>query len=465
MKDKTSLICKELEELYPDKVVTHITNHHKLYRWVTEACNIQQKNIQEFLTSLGYTYKRHRKYNSTEDIIKGLEEIYPNKIYQNLKTLCTTNSTLYNTVLYKSKHLRISTKAYLKQLGFTAQGNIINLDSKVLIKLYQEYIINRTELIKVLGVTPHYYSSCLLCTDETSVSWECDALSKEEYAAIIAMIEKYMYTYSSPDNSIHIRLYKHKKDNHKFMIFYKNNDIVKCVFTIPTEIQNMLEERGYTRLTERDLTIKRQILSTSDSVYISKNKKEGDIIYVTCPILKRQIINRASYVGLSYKDYMNKLGLNVDFPYQQNLVDITLQEDILKYVNEDGYLHLPNQSAIYYRVKAYCNHNNYKSIKEFAESLGLKYKHTYPSRYVRKRNTMQQHVEMLVKYYVIHENKVYIRSNDPFYMRLKTFSRSMGYTLDEYINQLGYIRILRQDPLLTQYPVYDWRKEAHIYLK
>ncbi|PEK86904.1 HNH endonuclease [Bacillus mycoides] len=322
------------------------------------------------------------------------------------------------------------------------------IDKACIKKLHSEYHCSTTsEFSKILGVTRQYISSIALSTPKRKPKeqWD-DTLTENERKEVFAMIQNRAFTYQA-DKTL-IRIYKHIKNVKQFAIFLKKNDILKCIFTLPSDILNELITYQFHEMDERDFCIMKEIEG--------RGIPKGNIIHLDPDDnLIKMLINRLqASEWSSRKEYINFLGWTY---IDANTISIDeLRQKVLPYIDQDGYFRMRKEDEGYYNLKNTFSRRGFRSTEAWVTYLGFKYKRT------RNMSTEEKYKERL-KCYIVFENKVYIQSisNQGFYNLLFFYGRRKDMTINELLTYLGYDRLYKEElptgftPYIEQPPHYS----------
>ncbi|MGG3942603.1 hypothetical protein ABEV54_14330 [Peribacillus psychrosaccharolyticus] len=318
------------------------------------------------------------------------------------------------------------------------------IDKTCIKKLHHEYQCSTTsEFSKICGVTRSYISSVALSTPkrEPKMHWG-NTLTESEKEEVLVMIRNRNFAYQDDDTLI--RIYKHKTSINQFAIFFKKNDTLKCLFTLPSNISVELVAYRFHEMDERDFRIMKEIEG--------KGIPKGDFVHLDPDDeLINLLINRLySSEWSSRKEYVNFLGWTyVDantISYEE------LREKVLPYIDQDGYFRMRKEDKGYANLKNTFSRRGFRSTEDWVTYLGFKYKRT------RNMSTTEEKYKELLKHFVVYDNKVYIQSvaNQRFYNLLFFYGQRKGMTFNELLKHLGYERMYKEE-LPEGYTSYIWQ--------
>lgn len=306
------------------------------------------------------------------------------------------------------------------------------IDKACIKKLHHEYQCSTTsEFSKILGVSRAYIGSIALSTPkrEQKINWD-DTFTESEKEEVLEMIRNREFTYHYAETLI--RIYKHVDIVRQFAIFYKKNDILKCLFTLPSDILDEIVAYRFHEMDEKDFRIMKKIEE--------KGIPKGEVVHLDPNDELINLLTNRLYSSKwsSRKEYVNFLGWTYMDSNATSFEE--LREKVLPYIDEDGYFRMKKEDEGYYTLKNTFSRRGFRSTAEWVTYLGFKYKR------IRNMPTKEKYKERL-KNYVVYDNKVYIQSvaNQSFYNLLFFYGQRKGMTFNEVIKHLGYVRMYKEE--------------------
>ncbi|WP_141495090.1 hypothetical protein [Bacillus cereus] len=101
-------------------------------------------------------------------------------------------------------------------------------------------------------------------------------------------------------------------------------------------------------------------------------------------------------------------------------------------------VHIPCDDPFHYNMADWASRAGYPSLEAFVKSFGFEYT-SYYKEYMYQRNLNIFKEE--IKRYIVKRNQIYIKSQDPIYVRLHNFAFKRGLKFNEVTEDLGFKRI------------------------
>ncbi|ERI95234.1 hypothetical protein HMPREF1982_00375 [Clostridiales bacterium oral taxon 876 str. F0540] len=443
-----------LEKAYPDKNVRNISQKNK--KLYTEIRNVvKERNIEliDYIKSLGFNYINGWKEELTEkEAINLLKGFFPDSRFRNVSDIAK-NTVLYSYIRKTSKSRGIDTIKYLEHLGFKYEGMVnTRLDIYSICKLNKEYIVNMSELARILGTSRQNLDQKIKSKRKIYESWPEADFTENQIELVINVIKNRDYYYEDMDNGTTIKIFHSAQRDGKNAILYKDNSIVKFKFEIPVRIEKELKLAGFDKYEEQDMEIIKLIESEKKLSEIEEDEYGNRILNVLNTELKNKIITRASYLNMKYADYLQSIGFEVNNKRKYSDKDIV--NLLSRYVIGNNLIKIPVNSRDYIRIFRIAKNRGYNGLEKFIEDYGFKYERI---RYILDIDEKYQ--EIIKRNYIVEGNKIYINSLDPFYNRICSYSYKNSKSPDEYISQLGFERIKSPKELPENYKQFDWKAE------
>lgn len=453
-----------LERIYPDKNVQAISQKDK--KLYTEIRNIiKDKNIDmvDYIKYLGFNYISGWKEEFTEsEAIYLLDVFFPEKRIDNISSLVKKNSSLYNFILKSSKEIGIDTSEYLNKLGFKYNnGNInLNYDIDSLLKLNQDYIVNMSELARLLGTTKQNLDQKLKSKKRIHNSWQEVGFSEEEIDLIINVLRSRNYFYEDKSNEIIVRIYHSSRNDGKNAILYKNVDNIKCFFELPNSIIMEMKLLGFDKYEEQDMEIIKVIYSNEGACEIFEDELGNKVLNVLDAKLSRKIQSRANWIKLKKSEYYKKIGFECEkVKYSDTDINERYTYIIRKnYLVDKNNIYINYLDPFYNRISAFTSTKKI-SLDEYINKLGfqrIKTSNDLPVGFIQfdwktdeinklKDIHSDDNVLLILAGLSNENNEVYLDTTSIAYWNLWKISNIRNIGINELIESLGYKRLYAWD--------------------
>lgn len=382
-----------------------------------------------------------------------LSIMYPDKIINRMHEL---DPSLYVNVFNKLRKIReLNSEEYAEFLGFgwktkvdlrRENEKVTNDDDKivgtyysgkydlnVLRKLYTEFNVKETTIANLLNIKRQYISVLIKDKKESSLSlsWVSDEINALEIEILNLMIEDMELTYD--DEEITVLILKNK--NMENAIFIKNPDRIKFIENVPEPFLSKFKVIGFDKYNETDIKIIKK--------FINEGHNKGDFIKVS-----GKEINVPPKMRI--REYIEFLGFN--YISTNSRTDKELLDILMKYKCGENEICFNTQCPEYHLVSVALNRRN-TNLEEFVKVNNYK----IVSDLDRSINAIRGYTEELNKRKIGIGNKVYLYSYDPLYSKLQSYVQNKGKSLDEFIAELNFERVLEVPEGCIKY---DWTCEV-----
>ncbi|WP_294379560.1 hypothetical protein, partial [uncultured Clostridium sp.] len=482
MEQIDEIIKKELLDYFVDKNATGIYKNKKLNNKVNRRINELNIVKKEYLAKLGFIYSTEDWGEKvTEENIKlYLEKLYPNKYISKVSDILKKKQKVYIFINDYCTKNGISSIEYLFKLGFNVGNsylkdnsfNDINIDNDICIsksflfnplanrnkynislinQLKENFNVKISYIAKLLGVTRQIIDQQIKSNDIlSSVTLDEEDFEDEIQELIINMISNFEVEYVSEE--INIKFYFGKG----IAILYDYHGDKKCVINPDGVIGDLLTSKGYHKYNENDIHLMNRLGACNKIKYFGRWNGEKDRCRIEDTELKNIInVNKKKH-NMAIDDYYSFIGLK--YYNIENEIEDRLYKIFKKNLDSDGIvkipIHLNNGKQNPEYVKVFKDLNSLKISKEaLIDKFGFNYK-----RIVNRERIEDKYRKIIIERYVVYENKIYINSQDKFYINLHSTARIKGITLDEYVKKLGFIR-LNRNQLPDGYIEYNWHRD------
>ncbi|GAA3726949.1 hypothetical protein GCM10022378_15340 [Salinicoccus jeotgali] len=269
---------------------------------------------------------------------------------------------------------------------------------------------------------------------------------KEIHRTIIyQMIRSYKSEYVD-NNGLSVSIYKHNTQE-KVAIFVKDKEKVYYVFDMQPDLQREIDDSQYCKLDSDDEYHLRQISSILNTYCDS-----GDEIELTSDEYRHFRIVAKS-LNITINLLLKRLGYKQSVKYNDKrlLTQEELLDKLRKFVLDDGItVSLPSQNNEAQSLRLYASRSN-MSIADYVRSLGFKYKLRENENEANKNALISE----IKSKYIVEDSYIYISPYDRFYKNMYVRARRQGKTIDQFLNELGFERLLLNQ-LPENYEPYDW---------
>lgn len=384
-----------------------------------------------------------------------LSIMYHDKIINRMHEL---NPSLYVNVFNKLRKIReLESSEYAKFLGFgwktkidlrRENGNVIISKDKVKIlntnysgkydldtirRLYREFNVEQTTIANILNVKRQYISALIKGEkiSSSSSSWVSSEISPLEKEILRSMIDD-METRYDDDERIVFILKNHNMGN---AILIKNLDNIKFVESVPEPFLTGFKDVGFDKYNEIDFkNIKR---------FMNEGYNKGDSIKIS----GKEIQVPAKMGVRGYIEFLGFKYISANSRTEKEILDI-----LLKYKCGENEICFNTKCPEYHMISATLNRRE-TSIEEFVKNNNYK----IVSDLDRSTNAIEGYKKDLNKRKIGIGNKVYLHSYDPLYIKLQSYVQNKGKSVDEFVAELGFKRVLEVPEGCTKY---DWTSEV-----
>ncbi|MTK13117.1 MAG: hypothetical protein F8N39_13865 [Clostridiaceae bacterium] len=395
------------------------------------------------------------------ELIDKLLVMYPDKI---IKVLHVLDVSLYVNTYNRLRKLRgLEGPEYAKFLGFgwktkvdlkrenddgiifnnkdgtTVNGKVRVLkttysgkyDVDVLKRLFAEFKVEQTVLANLFNVTRQFISALIKEKKPSTTSWYSDEITPLEENILELMIEEMELVCEVDDTTVFIL----KNDNRENCIFIKNADGVKFIKNVPEPYLSEFKEVGFDRYNDTDFKYIKK--------YINEGYSKGDHLKVSGKELRVPS-------KMKIREYVEFLGYK--YISTNSRTDKEILEIMLKYKCGEDEICFTTQCPEHHMVSITLNRRG-TNIEKFAEKNNYK----IVSDLNRSLNAIKGYKEDLIKRQIGNGNEVYLHSYDPLYNKLQGYIKNKYKSIDEFVLELGFKRVLE---VAEGYVKYDWVSEV-----
>ena len=443
-------IKHKLLNIYPDRVIISLHKHPSLYAQLRNRAIEKGLSNSEYIHSLGFNYRRKQNqlklrekvshnnlYGQVESL---LLEQFPEKCINKLSDIAVRTNNLLLQLCREEDMKRVDIVA---KLGFNVKTIRRGYDTVSMKRLYEEFSCSQTELAKWLGVNKQAISQKLTNNKKSTANWIVYDLDDRGHELLDTLLKQGEFSYE--DQTTAFKIFNNK--NRKIAIFYKNEESIRVLFDIPQEINKTLMSKGFDRYNKEEL----QLIEVLKKHVVYEN-------YTRIKDNKLRIIlrNAATKREMNQAEFIDFLGYRRLHPNKVTKVEI--KETLKRFVVEGNMVHIPCDDPVHQNMANRASRAKFPSLEAFVRSFGFDYTSYYKEyMYRRKLNVFKEEI----KKYIVIDNKIYIKSYDPIYVRLHAFAFKRGLKLNEVIEDLGYYRIHLED-LPKNFVPYDWRNDFKI---
>ncbi|MEH7210146.1 hypothetical protein V7094_28730, partial [Priestia megaterium] len=347
-------IYLQLEKLYPNKVVTSLyQTNPSLYSEIRNYLSGSDMNMVDYIESLGFSYiRRKKKEDKFENVIKKLNELYPDKIIKSLSKMMNENSNLYLKIRNEARKNNQVPSEFLPSLGYTVYTETkskIKYDVNAIKKLKNEFYCNFSELSEVIGTSKQNLVKKTDTQRQVPRFWQ-QSFTDDEVIIILKMIENHLFHQENIQSKTLFKIYKHIEVPTSFAIFVINQDTkdIKCLFDLPSVIFDKLIQNEYHKYHEQEFKIKKE-LDNSQMITINQ-RGEKEIRLDNTHELYNKMGNRANkFYNMTRIEYIEFLGFK--HVNSQTRTDEDLKSVLIQYVVEGtNYIHIPSDDENYHRM-------------------------------------------------------------------------------------------------------------------
>ncbi|WP_225049936.1 hypothetical protein [Priestia megaterium] len=378
-------IYLQLEKLYPNKVVTSLyQTNSSLYSEIRNYLSGSDMNMIDYIESLGFSYtRRKKKEDKFENVIKKLNELYPDKIIKSLSKMMNENSNLYLKIRNEARKNNQVPSEFLPSLGYTVYTETkskIKYDVNAIKKLKNEFYCNFSELSEIIGTSKQNLVKKTDSQRQVPWFWQ-QSFTDDEIIIILKMIENHLFHQEHIQSKTLFKIYKHTEVPTSFAVFVINQDTkdIKCLFDLPSVIFDKLIQNEYHKYHEQEFKIKKE-LDNSQMITINQ-RGEKEIRLDNTHELYNKMGNRANkFYDMTRIEYIEFLGFK--HVNSQTRTDEDLKSVLIQYLVEGtNYIHIPSDDENYHRMTNIAHNRGHGSLKNFIEHHGFKYKR------IRRTNT------------------------------------------------------------------------------
>ncbi|MEY8350936.1 HNH endonuclease [Bacillus cereus] len=448
-----AFIKQKLLNLYPSKIVVSLHQKHpSLYAQVKSCAKERGISTKDYLGSLGFEWRRKQSTTmSLEDIKVRNENLYkeinalllekfPNK---EIPRFSDIPSSTNNLILRLCREENVKRTALVRKLGFNVATSGGSYDIIAMKKLYEDFSCNQSTMARWFGVSREAIRQKVTQKANSTANWIVEDLDERGYNILNELLKKRVFSYE--DDDIVFEIFNNQDG--KVAIFYKYLDAVSVLFELPQKISDMLASKGYDRYSQEEL----QLMETLKEHIVYDN-----FTRVKDSELQLKIRNAGSRRGMSVEAFTEFLGYRRLHP--NKITRAELKETLKQFVVEGNMVHIPCDDPFHYKMANRASRAGYPSLEAFVKSFDFEYT-SYYKEYMYQRNLSIFKEE--IKRYIVKRNQIYIKSQDPIYVRLHNFAFKRGLKLNEVIEDLGYKRIHLEE-LPNDFVPYDWRNDYKI---
>ncbi|KAB2952150.1 HNH endonuclease [Heliorestis acidaminivorans] len=371
-----------------------------------------------------------------------LKKIYPD---MKITNLIKEHPYLYQYINRLAKEKELTITQTLSDMGFEyitkKRGVTSNFDSITAVKLLDEYDVSQTDLSEWLGVTRQAINSKIK-RNVQGLSWVCNELESSEIYIINQMVEERIYTFKEDSLLIAIR-----NNGKKACLIIILGDSIKVVFEIPENTNDLLLNNNYHIFSPLDYDIKNNLQSI---FFLGKKLAKAENQRI-----RTKISQRCEKLGISADDYCQLHGF-------EGIADgrmITDEEiiDVIdrKYVLKDNIVFFPHTEDDYFNFVNRASRAG-MTIDEFFEFYGyIKVDSRLESSY---KNKIEEYKFEIKKNVINDQNHVFIKTDSNLYRKLYPFAKRRNISLDDFLLELGYVRVYDKNEITT-FDDYNSRRE------
>lgn len=314
------------------------------------------------------------------------------------------------------------------------------IDYRVVERLKENFGFKVVKLCEWYGITRQgadiRFKNAKKKQEKHSYTWEGFEYNQEEEKIFERLLREECNSITE-NNSIY-ELYSDLNGNVCFIIVSDEN--IRCFFIddISDKLRDLVCEKRVDRFTFEELDILR------NSKHIMRLKEQYII-----PSDKNVFSAYARKRNMSNDEYALFLS-GSRFGTERGITDDEIIAFLESNLNEEGQVHIKADPKNQW-IKSYASRNGFK-INEFIEFYG--YKSALSSDLLTAEGARQRHLETMQKYLVT-DNAVYIPCTCDFYRVLNSFSAKRKITITEYIEELGFRRLMSLEGIGEEEEIYD----------
>jgi coenzyme F420-reducing hydrogenase delta subunit len=330
----------------------------------------------------------------------------------------------------------------------------LQYDINAIRKLKEEYNCNLAEMSRWFNITKQNLSQKLKTKRSLPNYWQGKELNEDELTILYRMIKNNKYYYEN--ELIRIKIYKHNNNSFDFAIFIMHGEEIKCFFDLPKDLKERMIQQNYHKYNELDFEIINEI-KNSDMITLNvRGVEELRFRSTDYPVLNSKISSRIKNSSFkSREEYFEYLGYN--YVDARTLTDDEIISQLEQYrLDGTKVVHIPCNDLNHYRIANLANKKGFSSLKSFLNYYGFEYKR------IRVTDFKENAISKLKKFYLVKENKVYINSLDPMYTSLYVYALNRNKTLNELLNEWGFVRIYKEDLPRDYEPYNGFQNKTYI---
>lgn len=478
LSDEDKEIQKILLEAYPDRIITGLYKNKELESRVNRRWNELNISRREYTRSLGFFYSGENWGKKVDEVYVDsfLNENFPNKTIQNISDINKKSQKVGVYIRELCKEKSIKEVEYLKEKGYVVLGgkkgrlesecnisssflynplsNIHKYNRDLIRELKESYGVKYAKIAELLNISRQAVDSLFKKDNFISTFTEDEEELEEEIQQIVMnLIKNYEVEYDK--NGILIKFYWSNKEE-KIAIVYKYKGDIKCSFNHGSIVDNMFKKYEYYKFKEFDIFTLKQIKQCNEIEHYTTWNGDSSKIRIKNKKIEGLINKNRVKHKMNQEEYLSYLGFNL-YTFLDEVED-RVYKKMKENLDSEGNVKIEikdnngKQSVEYARMYDDIRRLGKNGIKDMAEYFGFRYERQARS------NVEDKHRKMLEERYVVNGNKVYIDTQDKFYLALRERSKRVGKTLDEYIEGLGFKRI-KKGSIPKGHVLYDWRKE------
>lgn len=416
-----SQALKELETIYPDKIILKISAHPKLYTKLNYEANTNNMTLQEYITNAGFTYGPDATILNLESIIKRtLQESGVNKVtYDLLQEL-----KLYTYTYRVCRVYGLSVSEYISSLGFEYERRPkydAHVDFKMINILKHDFNLHLKQIGEIVGASKQRIEKITKSGISNVIDWYTTDLSSvsDDFET---MIKNHLFEMELGE----VQYFIFNNSKKEVCFLWKDEEHIHYVLTedLGADFLDLLKSEKMDIFNSEDF----HMLSTIQTVYILKKPYA---MLSNVPLF-RNILKRRN---LSTEEYANFLGFVNTVSVKNTITD----EKIIEFFESsmvNGEVYISSDPSNQW-IKSFAS-RSHMSLDEFVSFYG--YKKANRSKYAELPDHIDQAREELRQELAMIEENGYVTPDHPLYCRLYSFASKQNLTINELIEDLGFKR-------------------------
>ncbi|MBU3102562.1 hypothetical protein [Clostridium gasigenes] len=323
---------------------------------------------------------------------------------------------------------------------------------ELILKLNSQYNVSIAKIARLLNVKRETINT------PKKKKQKCSFIGNQEYfntqieEILINMIGNYEIIYNK--NEIMVEILWGEKIG-EIAVLYKYGGIVNCIFNPDKLIGELLDKNRYYSLFKGDIELLNSIGKNTNVEYYTKWNNDNSKCRIEDSKLKKLLNNNIKRNGVDEAEYYNLIGLK-NYTYLDEVED-RLYKVFKNNLDADGVVKIQSYDKVGKQsVQSVKVSRDLKTLGKSREELAIEFGFVYKKK-VYRGDTMQKHKKIIENRYIVEANKIYINSQDNFYNNLHGISKNNNMSFDEYIGELGFVRIAKHE-LPSNYQEYNWRE-------